>query len=341
MEQKKSNGLAIASFIIGLLSFLLSCCYGGFLGILSLIFGILALSKKQSKGFSISGIILSSLAVIISLISLLFGFALLDEINNNKSTNSNTSVEKENTSDKEIATIDKTVVCDENGIKITAISLETDCIKVKIENNSDKTITAESITAINGCMMYSPKMYCSGIAPGNTANSEIPLDNLDKYGIEVIGNIKLAFKIHEESENYSLLWFRTDIAELNTNCIDTCTNYSPNGNEVFNDTFSVTYIDIEDSTMEKSILLYVENPTENDFVFSCENLAINKISLDTYGEEEIFAGCGSIIEVDVSNSSLDENNITEIESVDLGAYTYNASDYQKITDTQQIKFSTK
>lgn len=65
-EQYK-KGFAITSFVLGLLS-LLCCCMGlsFVLAPLSLIFGIIALVKKQGgKGLSIAGIVMSVISIII------------------------------------------------------------------------------------------------------------------------------------------------------------------------------------------------------------------------------------------------------------------------------------
>lgn len=57
--------LAIISMIIGIISFILGCCLGGFLGILGIILGILALFSNQcnQKISAIVGVSLSTLAL--------------------------------------------------------------------------------------------------------------------------------------------------------------------------------------------------------------------------------------------------------------------------------------
>lgn len=86
MEQRK-NGLGIASMIIGIISLLLSCCYGGFLGIVGLILGIIAMTKSDSKkGTAIAGIITSGIAVLMSVILLIAGVSATDLLNDTSST---------------------------------------------------------------------------------------------------------------------------------------------------------------------------------------------------------------------------------------------------------------
>ena len=72
--EKQSNGLGIASMVVGIIALLLSCCYGGLLGIIGLILGIIVVTKSDSKkGIAITGIITSGIALLISFILLIAG----------------------------------------------------------------------------------------------------------------------------------------------------------------------------------------------------------------------------------------------------------------------------
>lgn len=71
------KGLAITSLILGILSFLSGwVVLGGILGIVGLVLGIVALRKTKTggggKGLAITGIIFSSLGILISLVMLVF-----------------------------------------------------------------------------------------------------------------------------------------------------------------------------------------------------------------------------------------------------------------------------
>lgn len=79
---KPKNGLAITALVLGIIAIVLGVIPGiGFisflLGPLAVIFGIIALVKKQKKGFSITGIVLGALgAVIAGLITALIAVAV-------------------------------------------------------------------------------------------------------------------------------------------------------------------------------------------------------------------------------------------------------------------------
>lgn len=86
-REPERKGFAIASLVLGILSLVLCCVYGGFLGILGLIFGILSLAKKESKmGMAIAGIITSAFGLIYGILMVMatvmtvrYGLANVDE----------------------------------------------------------------------------------------------------------------------------------------------------------------------------------------------------------------------------------------------------------------------
>ena len=63
--EPERKGFAIASLVLGILSLVLCCLFGGVLGIVGLILGIVSLVKKESKmGMAIAGIITSAFGII-------------------------------------------------------------------------------------------------------------------------------------------------------------------------------------------------------------------------------------------------------------------------------------
>lgn len=63
------NGLAIASFVIGIVSLILGFTFFGFiLGILAIVFGVISLKKVSSKTFPIIGIVTGAIGTLVSVI---------------------------------------------------------------------------------------------------------------------------------------------------------------------------------------------------------------------------------------------------------------------------------
>lgn len=75
----QSNGLAITALIIGIVALLFAWTgiLGFFIAVAAIVFGIVALVKKQSKGFSITGLVLGGVAIPISILASVIGFAIL------------------------------------------------------------------------------------------------------------------------------------------------------------------------------------------------------------------------------------------------------------------------
>lgn len=133
--------------------------------------------------------------------------------------NGDSSEIKEKTATKKLmekfdksATIEKTVLYDENGIKITADSLTytnfTAEIKFIFENNSDKDLSFTSgsmgyhVNSVNGYMIDDGYINCD-VAAGQTAEDEFSVDfrSLNVYGITKIADIEIGFEINDDDYN--------------------------------------------------------------------------------------------------------------------------------------------
>ncbi|EZH66360.1 hypothetical protein DH09_10530 [Bacillaceae bacterium JMAK1] len=70
------NGKAIASVILGLVSFFVS--WIGFLtGVVGLVLGIMAVREPNGGGLAITGIVISGLSVFLNILLIIFGVAFL------------------------------------------------------------------------------------------------------------------------------------------------------------------------------------------------------------------------------------------------------------------------
>lgn len=66
---KKPSGLAVAALVVGICAFLsgLLPVFGALVGVVAVVLGVLALRKHQSKGMSVTGLVLGGVAVIASI----------------------------------------------------------------------------------------------------------------------------------------------------------------------------------------------------------------------------------------------------------------------------------
>jgi hypothetical protein len=75
LQPRKDNGMAIASMVCGIVSFVISCCLYYLalpLAIVSIVLAIMVLkNNKDGKGMAIAGLVLSGLTVLIALLAII------------------------------------------------------------------------------------------------------------------------------------------------------------------------------------------------------------------------------------------------------------------------------
>jgi lysylphosphatidylglycerol synthetase-like protein (DUF2156 family) len=77
--ENKGKGFAIAALVLGICAFVFSWVpvLNWILGILAVVFGIIALVKKAKKGMAITGLVLGAVGLLVAMIISFFGLALL------------------------------------------------------------------------------------------------------------------------------------------------------------------------------------------------------------------------------------------------------------------------
>lgn len=79
-QSKPANGLGITALVVGIVAFCFgwAAVFGMVIGAVAVVFGIVALKKKQNKAMGIVGIVLGGLAFLTSLSITLFAAAILN-----------------------------------------------------------------------------------------------------------------------------------------------------------------------------------------------------------------------------------------------------------------------
>ncbi len=143
---------------------------------------------------------------------------------------------------KQTATIEETVLVDENGIKVTATNLSytnySAKIELTIENNSDEDITLMSGTlgyscnSVNGIMSSGGYVHCD-VTAGKKAIEDLSFnyDDLLLYGIDEIADVEIGFYSSNENDDYTFYpvsQIKTSIADSynykGINCYNTLTS---------------------------------------------------------------------------------------------------------------------
>ncbi|MDE6724392.1 MAG: hypothetical protein K2J79_02205 [Ruminiclostridium sp.] len=188
------------------------------------------------------------------------------------------------------ATIEETVIYNENNIKITATELtyssSSVSIGLNIENNTAENLSFRcgtigySANSVNGYMVETGYVNCD-VSAGKKAMDtvEFDLDALMLYGIDEIGEIELAFSI--ENENYDYIY--TDPLKIKTSAFGS--------------------VDYEKNTFQTTIN---EESIKSQYGFS----------VDSFFDEKLFDknGVKVISEALVTNKSGEQVLIIELEN---------------------------
>lgn len=223
-----------------------------------------------------------------------------------------------------LATIDKTVIADENNIKITVtnMSFTEDAMKLTffMENNSDQEwsfisgATGYCVNEINGYMVNGGYLS-EDIPAGETATDTMRFDyeELLTLGITEIANFKVGFMLTDD--NYNRIYLEpieieTSVADVyddsvntyraavQTGVLETLSNSTV---EFFSEEESCTQYNVSAVSQmlitnvdgETSLALELENNSSELVYVSISNMVVNDVLVYGYNVEEEFINPGS------------------------------------------------
>lgn len=249
---------------------------------------------------------------------------------------------------KKDVSITEQVCFEHNGIKVTAKSITNDSIwgtgiKLLVENNSDKDYSVSTHEVIvNNCMVSS--LFSCQVAAGKKANDTLYLSSssLEAAGITNIGQIEIYFYVYDSS-SYTTV-YEAECTMIKTSLYDTMdTTVSDAGHELYNQNgirIVGKYVD-ESTFWGSSVLLYIENKSNQNITVSCDDMSINGFMVTSLLSSTVYKGKYAIDDITILSSSLEENEITSIDTIELKFHIYNPDTYSTIVDTDVIKFNAK
>lgn len=235
------------------------------------------------------------------------------------------------------ATIEETLLYDENNIKVTATDLKyqynNPILTVKLENNSDKTLEFTSgaagfaRNAINGYMVGGGFMN-EDIAPGTSMNQELKFSSteLSLYGVDDIGQITIDFKVEDEDNNAYCqtgpLVIDTSLKDTYDPAVDTYRNtmQDPAALAKLGDVTVMSYSETElyknagiavtseallmnNSDSDLGVCLEVENTSDKPVYFGIHDISMKglQISNGLWDGKDVLPGYKAIISLTRSN----------------------------------------
>ncbi len=289
--------------------------------------------------------IISLLLILSTLFSCVLLFAGCDEGEKTELGSDNVEGNKNDTDKKnEKVTLEEQVLVERDGIKITAKEFITDSfwgdgVKLLIENNSDESVSIGVNTLIVNDYMVSDLFSEGDIAAGKKVNSTLYLYNseLTKAGISAVGKIEVYFKAYSP-DTYKTIW-EADPVTIKTSAFDGYDNVADNaGAELYNENgikISAQYVKEESLLSGASVRLCIENNTDGEITVHAEELSVNGFMINSYFYSNIFAGKKAIDDIYLSSTSLEENDIENIESIEL-KFSIRDENYHEIVKSETI-----
>ena len=264
-------------------------------------------------------------------------------VNGSETGNTNSTTSTVSPNKAETPTITETVLVDEPGVKITAKSLKDDSlfgpeIKLLIENNSGKDLTFQARnSSVNGYMIST--MMSVDVADGKKANDAMTFSNseLEACGIDTIADMEFSFHIFttEDWDTY----LDTSVIQLKTSAAETYEyTYDDSGDIAYekNEVKIVVKGLQDDSILGPGIVVYIENTGNKNITVQARTVSINGFMVDPLFSSDVLAGKRCVDSITFLSSDLEENEITEIETVELSFHIFNSENWNTIADTDTV-----
>ncbi len=222
-------------------------------------------------------------------------------------------------------------------IKITEIDLDNMwgfTLKAQLENKStDKTymFSVES-AAING--VQCDPLFATKVAAGKKSNEEIsfPGEELEENGVDDYTDIELTFRVYDSND-----WEADAVAKETIHIYpygeDKATKFvreAQASDNVLIDNEYVTVIATEyedDEIWGYTVNLFLLNKTNKNVMFSVDEASVNGFMADPFYATSVSAGKCAFSSMAWSDTTLEENSITEIEEIEFNFRAYDEDDW--------------
>lgn len=255
--------------------------------------------------------------------------------------------DKSNEKEDAELSIEEQVLWEVNGVTLTAKAIEEDSIwgtgiKVLAENNSDKDVSFYCDAIIVNDYMISD-LTSIKVTAGNKANETIHLlsSELEAAGIDKIGKIEIYMHM-SDPETYDIIE-SSECITIKTSLYDEIDTEADTNGTVLLEQDGVKiigkYVD-EDSFWGAAALLYIENNTDKNIIVQTDDVSVNGFMITSFCSQSVYAGKKAFTTVDFLSSSLEENDITSVDTVEM-KFNVLDEDYNHIIETDKISFNAK
>lgn len=239
-------------------------------------------------------------------------------------------------------TLAKTVLFDQDGIRITATGLSTDSLfgpelNLLVENDSAQNIVVQpNYCMVNGYMMDG--LLSADVAAGKKANDTLDfLSNaLARCGIETITDIELDLVV-SDGDSWQTL-YETGPVILQTSVAGQYTQtYDDSGEEIYNQNgIRVVAKSVNDDLFGMGIKFYLENNTDKTVIINADNVSVNGYMMTDLFYSDLAPRSHAVDTLTLLGSELEDNHIDTITDAELSLQITDADYYQTIDSTAPI-----
>jgi len=243
-------------------------------------------------------------------------------------------------------TIEKIVLIDQNGVKITAKEIVNDSIwgkgiKLLIENDTDQNITVGCNSLVVNDYMVS-NLFASTVAAGKKANDELTFysSDLESAGITQIEEIEVSFNVYN-SDTYDDI-FDTDIVKIRTSAYTGAAQPPMDDGLLIFDREGIRIVAKalnNDSLFGTEIGMFIENHSNKDITVSCDDLSVNGYMVTSLFACTVNQGKMALDGISILSSDLEDNDISTIEDVELTLEIYDSNTYHTFLKSDPIEIS--
>ena len=257
------------------------------------------------------------------------------ENNDNNSAEDN----KSNTEEENKITFEEIVVVDNDECVIKITEIDPDnmwgfSLKAQLENKSaDKTymFSVES-AAING--VQCDPFFASEVAAGKKANEEISFSDssLEENGVGEFSDIELTFRVYDSND-----WTADEVAKETVHvypygedkAVAFVRETQASDNVIIdNEYVTITVIGYEnDDIWGYTVNLFLQNKTDSTVMFSVDEASVNGYMADPFYANSVSAGKCAFSSMSWSDTTLEENGITEVEEIEILFRAYDADNW--------------
>ena len=231
------------------------------------------------------------------------------------------------------------VVVDNDECVITITGIEPDgdwgyTLKAELENkSSDKTyMFSVDSASING--VVTDPYFASDVAAGKKAREDISFmdENLEKNDIGEYTDIELTFSVSDADD-----WSAENVAEETVhiypygedNAVEFVREAQDTDNVILDNEYATVIVTgyTEDDIWGYMVELYFVNKTENNLMFSAEDVSVNGYMADPFYSESVAAGKMAFGSMSWLDTTFEENDITEVEEIEFTLTVSNDDDW--------------